>query len=121
MSEFNRIEISQISGSAGNVTVVQVMERRLQEQGVIQELSKELDSLAPEGQAKNVLLNLSRVDFISSAALNKLITYHNRVKKGGGQLKLAELKPQIEEVFAITRLNKHFDIRADERAALSSY
>ena len=121
MSEFNRIEISQISGSAGNVTVVQVMERRLQEQGVIQELSKELESLAPAEQPKNILLNLSRVDFISSAALNKLITYHNRVKKAGGQLKLAELKPQIEEVFAITRLNKHFDIRADEGAALSSY
>jgi anti-sigma B factor antagonist len=121
MSQYNRIEVSQLSGSAGNVSVVLVTERRLQEQTAIQELAAELESLVAENRPKNVLLNLSRVDFISSAALNRLITYHNRVKKAGGQLKLSNLKPQIEEVFAITRLNKHFDIRPDEPAALASY
>jgi anti-sigma B factor antagonist len=121
MSENHRIEISQLSGSAGYVTVALVMDRRLQDQGVIQELASELDSLVTEKAPKNILLNLSRVDFISSAALNRLITYNNRIKKSGGQLKLSNLKPQIEEVFAITRLNKHFDIRPDESAALASY
>ncbi len=121
MNEFNRIEVAQLSGSAGYVTVVQVTERRLQESSVIQDLATELDSLAPGNEPKNILLNLSQVDFISSAALNRLITFHNRITKAGGKLKLAELKPQIEEVFAITRLNKHFDIRDDEAAALASY
>jgi anti-sigma B factor antagonist len=121
MSEQSRIEVSQLSGSAGNVTVALVLDRRLQEQGVIQELAAELDTLLSDNASKNVLLNLSRVDFISSAALNRLITYNNRIRKGGGQLKLSNLKPQIEEVFAITRLNKHFDIRSDESAALASY
>jgi anti-sigma B factor antagonist len=121
MTEINRIEISQISGSAGNVTVALVLDRRLQDQGVIQELAAELDSLVADNAPKNVLVNLSRVDFISSAALNRLISYNNRVKKSGGQLKLSNLKPQIEEVFAITRLNKHFDIRPDESNALASY
>jgi anti-sigma B factor antagonist len=121
MNEISRIEISQLSGSAGYVTVALVLDRRLQDQGVIQELAAELESLLSDNAPKNVLLNLSRVEFISSAALNRLITYNNRIKKAGGQLKVSNLKPQIEEVFAITRLNKHFDIRSDESAALGSY
>jgi len=121
MNEYNRIAVSQLSGSAGDVSVVLVTERRLQDQGVIQELGAELDSLVSDEKPKNLLLNLSRVEFVSSAALNRLISYYNRVKKAGGQLKLTNLKPQIEEVFAITRLNKHFDIYEDESSALSSY
>jgi anti-sigma B factor antagonist len=121
MNSYNRIEVSQISGSAGNVTVVQVTDRRLQEQAVIQELAAELDALVSDGQPRNVLVNLGRVEFIASAALNRLITYNTRIKKMGGKLKLSNLKPQIKEVFAITRLDKHFDIREDESVALASY
>ncbi len=121
MNEYNRIAVSQLSGSAGHVSVALVTERRLQDPSVIQELGAELDSLVSGAQPKNVLVNLSRVEFVSSAALNRLISYHNQVKKAGGQLKLSNLKPQIEEVFAITRLNRHFDIRDDESSALGSY
>ena len=74
MNEISRIEISQLSGSAGYVTVALVLDRRLQDQSVIQELAAELDSLLSDNAPKNVLLNLSRVEFISSAALNQLRT-----------------------------------------------
>jgi anti-sigma B factor antagonist len=121
MSQYNRIEVSNLAGSAGYVTVVQVLERRLQDQAVIQELAAELDSLIADNKPRNVLVNLSSVEFVSSAALNRLITYNNRIKKQGGQLKLCNLRPQIAGVFAVMRLDKLFDIREDEAKAVAAY
>jgi anti-sigma B factor antagonist len=38
-----------------------------------------------------------------------------------GQLKLSNIRPEIYEVFAITKLNKLFDIKDDEADALAAF
>ena len=63
---------------------------------------------------KKLLLNFSSVDFLSSAALGKLITLDKKVKANSGALKLSNVRPEIYEVFAITKLNRLFDIKSDE-------
>ena len=70
---------------------------------------------------KNLLLNFSSVEFLSSAALGKLITLDKKVKANGGRLKLSNIRPEIYEVFAITKLNKLFDIKDDEADALAAF
>ena len=67
------------------------------------------------------LLNFSNVEFLSSAALGKLITLDKKVKANGGRLKLSNIRPEIYEVFAITKLNKLFDIKDEEADALSAF
>jgi anti-anti-sigma regulatory factor len=42
------------------------------------------------------------------------------VKKKGGTLRLAEIRPEILEVFYITKLNKHFSIDESAEAALKA-
>ena len=42
--------------------------------------------------SKSLLLNFSSVEFLSSAALGKLITLDRKVKAHGGKLKLSSLK-----------------------------
>ncbi len=44
-----------------------------------------------------------------------------KVKAHGGKLKLSNIRPEIYEVFAITKLNKLFDIKDDEADALASF
>jgi anti-sigma B factor antagonist len=61
------------------------------------------------------------VDFYSAAALGKLITLEKKVKANGGVLKLSNIRPEIYEVFAITRLNRLFDIKDDEGDALAAF
>ena len=68
-----------------------------------------------------LLLNFSSVDFLSSAALGKLITLDKKVKAHGGVLKLSNIRPEIYEVFTITRLNRLFDIKDDEADALAAF
>ena len=87
----------------------------------VQELGEELFSLVEDEGRKQLLLNFSNVEFLSSAALNKLIILDKKVKSHGGKLKLSNLKPEIYEVFVITRLNQLFDIKDDEAEAVKAF
>ncbi|MBL7181965.1 MAG: STAS domain-containing protein, partial [Pirellulales bacterium] len=58
---------------------------------------------------------------LSSAALGKLITLDRKVKAGKGRMKMCNIRPEIFEVFQITKLNKVFDIRKDETEAMTAF
>ena len=68
-----------------------------------------------------LLLDFGNVDHMSSAALGTLINVSNRVKEKNGQLRLANIKPQIFEVFVITKLNKLFRILPNRQEAAASF
>ncbi|MDP7670304.1 MAG: STAS domain-containing protein, partial [Alphaproteobacteria bacterium] len=86
----------------------------------IQEMGRELFGLVDQNRIQ-ILLNFMNVEFLSSAALGKLITLDKKIKTAKGQLKLSNIRPEIYEVFAITRLNKLFDIHDDEADALATF
>ena len=50
-----------------------------------------------------------------------LINVNKRVRERNGQLRLANIKPQIFEVFVITKLNKLFRIMGNRAEALASF
>ena len=105
----------------GDVAVVRFVDRKILDAANIQELGEELFTLVEDEGRKQLLLNFSNVEFLSSAALNKLIILDKKVKSHGGKLKLSNLKPEIYEVFVITRLNQLFDIKDDESEAVSAF
>lgn len=117
MAVHRRLQVSEV----GEVTVVRFVDRKILDEANIQELGQELFQLVEENQRKNLLLNFSSVEFLSSAALGKLITLDKKVKAHGGNLKLSNIRPEIYEVFAITKLNKLFDIKDDEADALAGF
>ena len=117
MAENGRLEVSEVGG----VTVVRFVDRKILDEANIQELGKELFALVEEDNRKSLLLNFANVEFLSSAALGKLITLDKKVKAHSGKLKLCNIRPEIYEVFAITKLNKLFDIREDEATGLDSF
>lgn len=117
MAVNRRLELSEV----GDVTVVRFADRKILDEASIQELGAELFRLVEEDHRKKILLNFTNVDFLSSAALGKLITLDKKVKANSGKLKLSNIRPEIYEVFAITKLNKLFDIKDDEAAALAAF
>ena len=64
-----------------------------------------------------------------AAFLNRILTdkwvgqnnVNNRIRQKNGQLRLANIKPQIFEVFVITKLNKLFRILPSRQEALASF
>ena len=117
MAVNRRLSVSEV----GEVTVVRFVDRKILDEANIQELGQELFHLIDEQQRKSVLLNFSNVEFLSSAALGKLITLDKKVKAQQGKLKLSNIRPEIYEVFKITKLNNLFDIKDDETAALAAF
>jgi anti-sigma B factor antagonist len=105
----------------GDVTVVRFRDHKIVEDINIQQLGLELFRLVEADNRDKLLLNFSAVDFLSSAALGKLITLDKKMKAHGGTLKLSNIRPEIYEVFAITKLNRLFDIKDDEADALAAF
>ena len=103
------------------MTVVRFRDHKIVEDINIQELGSEMFQLIEVENRDKLLLNFSAVDFLSSAALGKLITLDKKMKAHGGTLKLSNIRPEIYEVFTITRLNRLFDIKDDEADALAAF
>ncbi|MBN1588366.1 MAG: STAS domain-containing protein [Pirellulales bacterium] len=117
MAEYRRLSINEV----GDVTVVRFRDQKILDDLNIQELGRELSRLVEVENRKSLLLNFSSVQFLSSAALGKLITLDKKVKAANGVLKLCDIQPEIYEVFAITKLNRLFDIKEDEADALAAF
>ena len=117
MAEHQRIKVTEVDG----VSVVRFADRKILDELIIQELGQELFSLVEDENCKNLLLNFTNVEFLSSAALGKLISLHKKVERAGGVLKLSNIRPEIYDVFKITRLNEKFDIRDEQEEALADF
>jgi anti-anti-sigma factor len=117
MSAYRRLDVNEV----GEVTVVRFHDHKIVEDINIQELGQELFQLVEKDRRDKLLLNFSAVEFLSSAALGKLITLDKKVKAHGGKLKLSNIRTEIYEVFAITKLNRLFDIKEDEADALAAF
>jgi len=106
---------------SGDVSVVTFRDRKILDEAAIQELGTELFALVEVDNRKALLLDFAGVEFLSSAALGKLITFDRKVKNSKGRLKMCGVAPGILEVFQITKLNKVFDIRPDAADALAAF
>jgi anti-sigma B factor antagonist len=112
-----RLEVEDV----GDVTVVNFTDRKILDEQNIQLIGEQLFSLVDESGRKKILLNFGNVEYLSSAALGKLITLNKKLQAAGGKLILCNIDPQIYEVFEITKLNKLFNIHKEEQAALQAF
>jgi len=60
-----------------------------------------------------LLLDLGEVKFLSSVVLGRLITLWARAKASGGRIVFCNVRPEINEVFQITKLDQLFEIEAE--------
>jgi len=104
-----------------DVKVVDFVESKILDEANIAEIGQHLTEMVVAKDRPKILLDFKNVDHLSSAALGMLINVNNRVKQQSGQLRLAQIKPQIMEVFEITKLNKLFKILPTRAEALASY
>lgn len=104
-----------------DVRIVEFTNNKILDEANITEIGATLNTLIDERPNPKLLLDFSNVDHLSSAALGMLINANNRIKQKNGQLRLSNIKPQIFEVFVITKLNKLFRILPDRQDALGSF
>ena len=85
----------------------------------LSQLQSEITTAADEKSMLPVVLDLSQVSYIPSMGLGTLVILMRNLKKNGQRFMLVGLQPEVRTVFAITRLDKLFEMHANLEAALS--
>jgi anti-sigma B factor antagonist len=101
-----------------NVTVVRFHERKIIDELQILRIGERLREIALAERPPRMVLDFSAVEYLSSRALSELINLNRQVDQRGGQVALAGIRPEIYEVFRITRLNKLFRIEDNVEDAM---
>jgi anti-sigma B factor antagonist len=104
-----------------DIRVVEFTNNRILDEANIKEIGDGLGALIEERPNPKLLIDFGTVDHLSSAALGMLINVNKRVKEKNGQLRLTNIRPQIYEVFVITKLNKLFRILPTRQEGLASF
>jgi len=115
------VEDRPLSTQRGMVSVVSFSQFSMLDRSEIDKMGADLLALIEEKDRKRVLINFEGVDYLSSTVLGKLIVLHKRMAEKQGQLKLCGIKPSIREVFEMTRLDKVFEIYADESEGMQAF
>ena len=98
--------------------LVRFTKRRLLGENVIEQIREEMRSLlAPE---RLMLLDMSNVEYVSSAALGILISTHRSLRKSTGKMTLCGIPEKIADVFRICKLDRLFEIYPDLESALAA-
>lgn len=84
------------------------------------ELGATLNSAIDNGH-NQIVLDLSLVDYMSSAGLRELVAALKRLKGGRGDLRLASLSERVEEVLELAGLDEIFQIYDTQVEAVGSF
>lgn len=76
--------------------------------------------LLKQGQT-NIILNLTRLDYLDSSGIGELVRNYMTVIKRGGAMRVIGLAPRVEEILKVTLLYQVFPEFPDEASALESF
>ena len=112
-----RLDTKNIDG----VTVAEIQDSKLLENAAIDQIGKELLECVEDAVNGRLLLDFSKVKFMSSAMMGRLVMLSTKCKKDKVALKFCSLDKDIAEVFRITNLHKMFDIQKDQARGIAAF
>jgi len=110
------LEISE--KNVGNVNVISIGGRL--DAYAANDLERKFDSLITAGHVR-LVVDLSRLEYISSSGLRALLTAIKRVKKEQGDVRLACLQASVKEVFDMAGFTQLFRLFDKEEEAVGSF
>jgi anti-anti-sigma factor len=73
------------------------------------------------GGDRNFLIDMSHLDYISSAALRRLLVLAKKAGEAGGKVVLASLRDHVQMVFDMAGFTQIFTIYASQEEAIRSF
>ena len=86
------------------LVVLRLRETQLNSETTSERLRDELLALYLQSSAVNAILDLRTVTYLSSAGFRPLLSLNRQIRERGGRLVLCNLRPEVEEIFTVTRL-----------------
>jgi anti-anti-sigma factor len=84
------------------------------------EVEQKLNSLILEGHC-SLIADMREASYVASAGLKALLVARKETKRKNGELKLAELQPQVTEILDITGFTRLFKIYSCVEEAIGSF
>jgi anti-sigma B factor antagonist len=103
------------------VTSVTFNETAVLDAAVIDAIGRDLYALVDKQDRRRIVLDMSKIEFLSSMMIGVVINLYHKVTKLKGQLAICGLRPKLMQVFTITRLDKLLKFYPDENAALAAF
>jgi anti-anti-sigma factor len=107
------------SEQVGNVSILRVGETRLM-YPVLADFSATVASLVAMGRSE-ILVDLSPVTYVDSAAIGCLMDLYRQVSSAGGHLKLSGVQKRVETMLTLTGAQNFIEIHPDEAHAIKSF
>lgn len=112
-------------GSAAHFTCVEdegavlvtFIRSQLTDEDNIEQMGQALFALLEKDAQTRIILDLSPLDYVTSAVLGKFITLHRRLHRQGGALVLCGLQTNVRETLRASRLLDYFQTAEDCEAA----
>ena len=84
------------------------------------DLEKQLSELM-DGEIKKILINLEKVDYISSAGLRVFLATAKQLKITSGELRLCNLNETVQEIFDMSGFSTILNVSKTEPEALAGW
>lgn len=84
------------------------------------DVEKHLNQLLSQN-TKKLLVNLQKVDYVSSAGLRILLVTAKKLKSTGGEMRICSLNEVIQEIFDISGFSSIFKILRNETEAVDGF
>ena len=103
----------------GNVVIMRVDEPRLT-YPILADFSASATNLIGSGE-RRILLDLSAVGYLDSAAIGCLMDLYRQTTAAGGMLKLAGVQKRVATMLTMTGAHNFLEVYADQATALASF
>ena len=112
-----QLVVQNISG----VVVANFTEASILDAQGIEAIGRQLYELVDDQAQRKILLDFSRVRFLSSSMLGVLISLQKKSQAIKGQVAICGLRGDLKKPFEITHLDKLFKFHKNEEAGLNSF
>lgn len=104
----------------GSVIQVDFTEKHILDEATIRNIGDELVGLVDSDIRPRIVISFRHVEHLSSSALGTLLNINTKVRAKEGQLRLCDIRPEIAQIFEITKLNRILKIEKDVTTARAS-
>lgn len=104
-----------------DVTVVNFQDASILDTVQVEQIGEELYGLVDAKNRKKLILDFTKVQFLSSSALGVLITLKKKCSAIKGEVVICGMRKELKKVFEITNLQKLFTFTDDEEKALARF
>jgi anti-anti-sigma factor len=104
-----------------DVVVVNLEDTSILDAAQVEAVAQGLYPLVDARACRKLILDFTKVKFLSSSALSILINLRNKSSAIKGTVVICGLRAELKKVFEITKLTKLFTFCADESAALAVF